>query len=419
MADENCLRSPAAGSELPDPVAWFGGMIDHCYDFAESAHAQGRPIVGIMCEFTPREIILAAGAVPVCLCGGSAATIPAAEQFLPANLCPLIKSTFGYQITGKNPFLNWADLVVAETTCDGKKKMFELLGESKPMYVLELPQKAEECDALEHWVLELRKFRQFLGDRYEVDINDDKLRQASELMNRERRLRRQLADLMKAAPPPITGRQLLEFKSIISGVEADLQQYERALQMYAPGKDDNGAANQAAGPPSEEVSEGRSDAEVRQHAPAVRVLLTGVPLVHGAERVLELIEGCGAVVVCMENCTGLKPILEDVDLHYEPDPIRAIGQKYYHLPCSVMTPNPRRFETLRDLTAKFRPQCVIELVWQACLTYDVESWKVRKLVEEELHLHYLKITTDYSPSDSARITGRVEALLEMVRGNGG
>jgi benzoyl-CoA reductase/2-hydroxyglutaryl-CoA dehydratase subunit BcrC/BadD/HgdB len=419
MADENCQRSAAVSGERPDPLEWFGGMIDHCYDYAESAHAQGRPIVGIMCEFTPREIIMAAGAVPVCLCGGSAATIPAAEQYLPANLCPLIKSTFGYQVTGKNPFLNWADLVVAETTCDGKKKMFELLGESKPMYVLELPQKAEDCDALEHWVLELSKFRQFLGDRFGVEITDDKLRQASELMNRERRLRRRLADLMMAEPPPITGRQLLEFKSIISGIEADLEQYECALQMYAAGKGGHGAANQAAGPTSEVVSTGRSDAGGGKDAPAVRVLLTGVPLVHGAERVLELIEGCGAVVVCMENCTGLKPILGDVDLHNEPDPIRAIGQKYYHLPCSVMTPNPRRFESLRDLATKFRPQCVIELVWQACLTYDVESWKVRKLVEEELHLPYLKITTDYSPSDSARITGRLEALLEMVRGNGG
>jgi benzoyl-CoA reductase/2-hydroxyglutaryl-CoA dehydratase subunit BcrC/BadD/HgdB len=137
--------------------------------------------------------------------------------------------------------------------------------------------------------------------------------------------------------------------------------------------------------------------------------------VHGAERVLELIEGCGAVVVCMENCTGLKPILEDVELEDEPDPIRAIAKKYYHLPCSVMTPNPRRFESLRALAAKFRPQCVIELVWQACLTYDIESFHVRKLVEEELHLPYLKITTDYSPSDSARIGARVEALLETVR----
>ena len=97
-----------------------------------------------------------------------------------------------------------------------------------------------------------------------------------------------------------------------------------------------------------------------------------MPIVHGAERVLELIEDAGAVVVAMENCTGLKPILDDVDVD-EPDLLRAIARKYYHLPCSVMTPNTRRFETLRSLAAKFRPHCVIELVWQACLTYDIES----------------------------------------------
>ena len=73
------------------------------------------------------------------------------------------------------------------------------------------------------------------------------------------------------------------------------------------------------------------------------------------------------------------------------------------------------FETLRALAAKFRPDCVIELVWQACLTYDVESFHVRRLAEEELHLPYLKIVTDYSPSDSARILARVEALVEMAR----
>ena len=145
---EAAILSEGAANSL----AWFAGMIDHCYDYAEAAKAQGRPIVGIMCEFTPREIILAAGGVPVCLCGGSAATIPAGGTVSAGQLCPFIKSTFGYHVTGKNPFLNWADLVVAETTCDGKKKMFELLGASKPMYVLELPQKADDADALEHWV---------------------------------------------------------------------------------------------------------------------------------------------------------------------------------------------------------------------------------------------------------------------------
>jgi benzoyl-CoA reductase/2-hydroxyglutaryl-CoA dehydratase subunit BcrC/BadD/HgdB len=393
QAASDTARGPAGTA----PLTWFTGMIDHCYDFAEAARGQGRPIVGIMCEFTPREIILAAGGVPVCLCGGSAATIPVAEQLLPANLCPLIKSTFGYYLKGSNPFLEWADLIVAETTCDGKKKMFELMGATKPMYVLELPQKADDPDALERWTHEVRKFKEHLEQRWHTSITNEKLREAIRLMNRERGLRRQLADLMTADNPPLTGRQLLEFKSIISGIEADLRQYERAIQFFGDG---------AVGPTSPTASE--------QVDPRVRVMLTGVPIVHGAERVLELIENCGAVVACMENCTGLKPILEDVDVN-EPDPIRAIAGKYYHLTCSVMTTNTRRLETLRALAAKFRPQCVIELVWQACLTYDIESFHVRKLAEDELRLPYLKITTDYSPSDSARITTRIEALLETVK----
>jgi benzoyl-CoA reductase/2-hydroxyglutaryl-CoA dehydratase subunit BcrC/BadD/HgdB len=37
------------------------------------------------------------------------------------------------------------------------------------------------------------------------------------------------------------------------------------------------------------------------------------------------------------------------------------------------------------------------------------------LAEEELRLPYLKITTDYSPSDSARISERVQALFETIR----
>ena len=137
-------------------------MIEHCYEYAAAAKAAGRPVVGILCEYTPRELIMAAGGVPVCLCGGSAKTIPAAEEHLPANLCPLIKSTYGYHVLRSNPFLEMADLVVGETTCDGKKKMYELMAESRPMYVLELPQKADDPDAFEYWVRELEKFRDFL-----------------------------------------------------------------------------------------------------------------------------------------------------------------------------------------------------------------------------------------------------------------
>ena len=132
---------------------------------------------------------MAAGGVPICLCGGSAKTIPAAEQCLPANLCPLIKSTYGYHVLRSNPFLEMADLVVAETTCDGKKKLYELMGETRPMYVLELPHRANEGEALEYWLRELRKFRSFLERRFGAEITDGRIREAICLLNRERSLR--------------------------------------------------------------------------------------------------------------------------------------------------------------------------------------------------------------------------------------
>ncbi len=387
--DGDCASPPATD----DPAAYFAQMIPRCLEYAKAAHAAGKPIVGILCEFTPRELIMAVGAVPVCLCGGSAKTIPAAEEELPANLCPLIKSTFGYHVLKSNPFLEMADLVVAETTCDGKKKMYELMADSRPVMVLELPQKVDDPDASEHWLHELEKFRGFLEQRYYTVASDARLRKAIALMNRERALRRELAELMQADDPPLTGRDLLSFKSSISGIPADLEQYEKAIAFYRAKS-------------SQRMTPGASS--------RVRVLMTGVPMVHGAERVLEIIEDAGGLVVAMENCTGLKPILEDVDEHAS-DPLQALAEKYLHLPCSVMTRNDRRLDSLRKLAAQYRPECIVELIWQACLTYDVESSRVRRLAEEELKLPYLRIETDYSPSDSARIAVRVEALLETVR----
>jgi benzoyl-CoA reductase/2-hydroxyglutaryl-CoA dehydratase subunit BcrC/BadD/HgdB len=383
----NTPEPPSAGTH---PADGFQDMVQRCYDYATEQKANGRKLVGIMCEYTPREIIIAAGAMPVCLCGGSADMIPAAEQTLPSNLCPLIKSTFGYGVKKANPFLEMADLLVAETTCDGKKKMYELLRNTYPMHVLELPQKPDDAVALEHWIAELQQLIATLEAQFNITITDDNLREGIQIMNRERTLRRELAALMQQEAPPLTGRQLLDMKSLISGLPHDLSLYEEAIKTLTM------ATTNAA------------------HTSDVRVLLTGVPLPHGAERVMDIIEDNGGLVVCQENCTGLKPLLNDVDPNAE-DPLRAIAETYFHLPCSVMTPNTRRMDLLKQLTDEYRPQCVIELIWQACLTYDVEAAQVKQLVEEELGIPYLRIETDYSPSDSARIVVRVQALFETVQ----
>ena len=144
-----------------------------------------------------------------------------------------------------------------------------------------------------------------------------------------------LAQLMNTGNPPLTGRRLLQFKSSISGIETDLEQYAKAIELYKSKQNQTKPDNR------------------------VRVLLTGVPTVHGAERVMDIIENNGGLVVCTDNCTGLKPILEDVDENAD-DPIDAIAKKYLNLPCSVMTKNDRRLELIGQLAKEYNAECIID-----------------------------------------------------------
>lgn len=361
----------------------FDRMVSEAIEYGRTEKARGRKIVAIFCEFTPREIILAAGAVPVCACGGSHPTALAGERDLPAGLCPLIKSSYGFALEKANPLFEMSDLVVAETTCDGKKKMFELLADHKPLFVLELPQKPEDGGGLRRWREEIESLVHRLEELTGNLITEAALRAAIRLMNRERRLRRAVARL---AGRGLSGREVLDAKSLISGIPEDLAAYESILAEAAA-----------------------LDLEPDNRP---RVLMTGVPMVHGAEKVLDILESAGATVVAQESCTGLKPIEEDVA--EDGDPLEALARKYFRLPCSCMTPNAGRLDLLDRLIDEFKPDGVVDLVWQSCLTYDVESEVVRRHLEKRHGLPYLKIVTDYSPSDAQQIRLRAESFLGLL-----
>ena len=125
--------------QLPAKFQEFGEARKAGFLRVKQLKEQGGRVAGTFCTFTPLEILDAAGFTAVSLCGMSQETIGAAEAHLPANLCPLIKSSYGFAVSDKCPYTYFSDLIVGETTCGGKKKMYELLGRLKPVYVLHLP----------------------------------------------------------------------------------------------------------------------------------------------------------------------------------------------------------------------------------------------------------------------------------------
>ena len=124
---------------LPEHFEEFADARRKGFLAVKELRESGQKICGTFCQYTPTEILRAAGLYEVGLCGKSAAPIKTAETRLPANLCPLIKASYGHALEDSCPYAYFSDIVVGETTCDGKKKMYELLGELKPMQVIHLP----------------------------------------------------------------------------------------------------------------------------------------------------------------------------------------------------------------------------------------------------------------------------------------
>ena len=148
-------------------------------------------------------------------------------------------------------------------------------------------------------------------------------------------------------------------------------------------------------------------------AGAPRILLTGTPAGKGSDKVLKLIEESGAVIVCQENCTGIRNVFDPVD-EEESDPFMALAGRYLNLSCSCMTPNRGRIDRIREFIEELNVHGVVDLTWQCCHTYNVEAYTVRRAVEEEYGLPFLHIETDYSDSDVEQLRTRVEAFLENV-----
>ena len=355
---------------------------------------QGRRIVGVFCTFTPWELILAADAVAVVLCGIGDDNIPAAEVRLPKNLCPLIKASYGAAVTDKCPFFYFSDMVLAETTCDGKKKMYELMGELKHCHIMQLPPGRYGKGALEFWKQEVISVKEDLEQFYGITITEQKIRDAIHLRNRERKAVLDFFEVARLKPSPITGYEIM---TVISSNEFSPDLEEKIAYL------------------EKRTAELKNlyEREYKGKPSRPRILITGCPVTGVMDKVIKRIEKMGADVVGYENCCGPREKKDPID--ETKDPITAIAEKYLRVNCSVMSPNPGRLEALGTQIDEYQVDGVVEVLLQACHTFAIESDAVKTFVTREKNIPYLALTTDYSTADQGQIDTCLNAFVEMLQ----
>ncbi len=362
----------------------------------QDAKAQGRKVVGTFCVFVPEEIVLAAGGIQVGLCAGAEAGKDAAEKILPRNTCALIKSFVGFKLSRLCPFIESCDLVVGETTCDGKKKAYEIFEEYSPVYVMEIPQMKNRCDR-DLWKAEILRFKDKVEEVTGNTVTAAALKDAIRVVNERRSVLQRLNRLRAASPVPISGRDVLLVNQISF--------YDDPVRFTAN-----------IGKLCDEIEERVKAAEGIVPMETPRLMLSGCPMAVPNWKLPYIIESSGAVIVGEESCIGTRNTRDLVEEKGETvdELLDLLADRYMKIDCACFTPNTERLDHIVDMARDLNVNGVIHYGLSFCQPYGIEAFKVEKVLKSA-GIPMLSIETDYSMEDVEQLKTRVEAFVEMVR----
>ena len=358
---------------------------------------EGKKVIGSFCVFVPEEIVRAANATLVGLCTGADFATEEVEKVLPRNTCSLIKSAFGFKLGKVCPYIESADMIVGENTCDGKKKSYEVFGQLVPnLYVMDLPQmKSLEGKALlkaEYYRFKDR-VEQLTGNRIDVA----RLKNGIEIVNNKRKAVHRLSQLRKADPAPISGLDALLINQVFF--------YDDPIRFTE-------SVNKICDEIEERIK--TNSGVVAKGAP--RILLSGCPMAVPNWKLPWIVETSGAVIVGEESCVGERGVRNlTADTASTLDELmNAIVDRYFQVDCAIFTPNPDRLQHVKDMATVYNANGVIHYGLQFCQPYQMEAMPVEHALENA-GIPTLRIDTDYSMEDVEQLKTRVEAFIERIQ----
>ncbi|MHB8111138.1 MAG: double-cubane-cluster-containing anaerobic reductase [Syntrophorhabdaceae bacterium] len=357
----------------------------------------GKTIIGTFCIYVPEELILAVDGVAIGLCAGADVGGEEAERYLPRNTCALIKAFMGFKLAGLCPYIEASDLVIGETTCDGKKKAYEIFNEiTGKVHVRELPH-MKSHDGRNLWINEIKKLSDKISGISGKEITVDGLKRASGIVNAKRKALQRLSSLRSHDPSPISGLDALLINQI--SFYDDPVRFTTKLNELCDELDERAASGVGV------CAKG-----------APRILVSGSPMAIPNWKLHFLAESSGAVVVGEEACVGERNFstLLSEDFTTVDEAMSEMADRTLSINCACFTPNEERLNDISTMTDKLHADAVVHYAIQFCTPYLIEAFKVKNSLEES-GVPFLKIETDYSMEDVGQLKTRVEAFIEMIK----
>ena len=161
----------------------------------------GRKVIGYMPVYVPREIIHAAGMLPVgILGGGDGLEVIQGDAYYQSYICRIPRSTIELGLTGR---LDCVDGMLFPSICDVIRNlsgMWKIMFKDKYVRYFDVPQNYEDEVGGTYYQHELESLRDDLAEVAGRPISDDDLRASIAVYNENRRVVEELYALRAAKP---------------------------------------------------------------------------------------------------------------------------------------------------------------------------------------------------------------------------
>ena len=348
---------------------------------------QGKKVFGWLCTYVPEEIIHAAGILPIRITGYAQETeLDDGNAYLYINNCSFSRSCLQMGLRGEYDYL---DGVVAGSTCDGARRLFDLWQYYIKVpfhHIITVPRKyTERAHGL--YYEQVAQFKEHLEQYLDTRITDEALLKSISVYNESREALKKLYQLRKLDNPPITGAETMEVLNASQRMAKEqFNQYLRELldELAVSGI---------------------------EHGSRARLMVTGS--VMNNPEFIRSIEELGGLVVTDELCTSTRYWSDPVVLDGR-SPLEAVSRRYLNnFPCARMVPSDERFDRILQLARDYKVDGVISQIIRYCVPYAHDL----PLLTDRLKkagIPTLALDVEYGTSGSGQISTRVQAFLEML-----